>query len=357
VDPGFRSDGVATFFIGLPTGSYPDLMRQALFFQAAIEKLHALPGVTAVATTATLPAAGNGFTRSPAAVEGRPLPAMSDRAIMLRSTISPGFFAALGIPLKQGRDFTWRDRSDAPNVVIINETLARQLFPNENPVGHRLITGIQSIPREVVGVVADVRSQNISQPAQAEMYYPAAQMDGAFLSVVVKSTRPAASLRPEIIAAIHALDAGLPVGDVQPYSDLLAQAVADRRLSTLLLGAFAALALGLAGMGIYSVIAYGVAQRTSEFGIRMALGAKPGSVVWLVMGEGLRLTVIGLAIGLGVAFAFTRLMQNLLFEVSAADPLILGSVSVFLGAIAALACFVPARRATRIDPMTALRAE
>ncbi len=357
IDPGFRREGASTFFLGLPAGSYPDLPRQSLFFQNALEKIRALPGVTAAAATATLPGAGNGFTRSPAAVEGRPLPPVSERKIMLRSTLTPGFFAALDIPIKRGRDFTWRDRTEAPNVVIINETLAKELFPNENPLGHRLITGIQSVPREVVGVAADTRSQNISQPAAAEMYYPAAQMDGAFLNVLVRSTRPAASLRPEIIAAIHALDAGLPVGDVQPYAEILLQSVADRRLWMLLLGCFAGLALALAGMGIYSVIAYGVAQRTNEFGIRLALGADPGDVVALVMQEGLRLTLIGLGVGLVAAFALTRLMQNLLFEISATDPVVFIGVALFVGAIAALACFVPARRATKIDPMVALRAE
>ena len=357
VHTGFRREGTSTFFLGLPAGSYPDVARQSLFFQNALEKIRALPGVTAVAATATLPGAGNGFTRSPAAVEGRPLPPVSDRKIMLRSTLTPGFFAALDIPLQQGRDFSWRDRSDTPNVVIINETLAKEFFPHENPIGHRLITGIQSVPREIVGVAADTRSQNISQPAVAEMYYPVTQMDGQFLNVIVGSTRPAASLRPEIIAAIHALDAGLPVGDVQPYAEILAQAVADRRLSMLLLGGFAGLALVLAGMGIYSVIAYGVAQRTNEFGIRMALGADPGDVVALVMKGGLRLAALGLGVGLAASFALTRLMHNLLFEVSATDPLLFAGVSLFVCAIAALACFIPARRATKIDPMIALRAE
>ena len=357
VAPGFRSDDTTVFNLVLPAGSYPDLARQSLFFQNALEKIHALPGVTHAAGTSTLPGAGNGFTRSPAAVEGRPLPAVSDRKITLRSTTLPGFFAALDIPMKQGRDFTWRDRSDAPNVVIINETLAKEFFPNENPLGRRLITGIQSIPREIVGVAADVRSQNISLPPGAEMYYSAAQLDGAFLNFVIRSPRPAASLRSEIVAAIRTLDAGLPVVGVQPYSDVLAQSIADRRLSMLLLGGFAALALALAGMGIYSVIAYGIAQRTHEFGIRLALGAAGGDVVALVMKEGLRLALLGLGIGLAAAFALTRLMQNLLFEVSATDPAVFFGVALFVCAIAAFACFIPARRATKIDPMVALRAE
>jgi putative ABC transport system permease protein len=357
VDPGFRAAGITTFFVGLPPGSYPDVERQTLFFQNAIEKLKALPGVTNAAAGSNLPASDNGNTRSPAAVEGRPLPPVSDRLIAVRSTISPGFLETLGVPIRQGRDFNWRDRSNTPMVVIINESLAKKLFPGENPIGHRLITGIQSIPREIVGVSGDVRAENLSLPPGVEMYYPSTQLDGAFQSVVVRSERPAASLRSELIATIHSLDPGLPIDQVQSYTEVLSQASADRRLSMYLLGGFAGLSLALAGMGIYSVIAYGVAQRTNEFGIRLALGAAARDVIGLVMKEGLRLSIVGLVVGLGLSFAVTRLMQRLLFEVSPSDPWLYSGVALFICVIAALACFVPALRATRIDPMQALRTE
>lgn len=356
VNPGFRAEGITTFFVGLPPGSYPDIQRQGLFFQNAIEKLKALPGITTASAGSNLPASDNGNTRSPAAVEGRPLPPVSDRIIAVRSTTLPGFFETLGIPVKQGRDFNWRDRPDAPNV-IINETMAKKFFPGEDPIGHRLITGIQSIPREIVGVVGDVRSENLSLPPGPEMYYPATQLDGAFMSIIVRSARPAASLRSELIAAIHTLDPGLPIDQVQSYNEVLAQASADRRLSMYLLGGFAGLALALAGMGIYSVIAYGVAQRTNEFGIRFALGAAARDVIGLVMKEGLRLSAVGLVVGLGLSLTVTRLMQRLLFEVSPSDPWLYSGVALFICAVAALACFVPALRATRIDPMQALRTE
>jgi predicted permease len=357
VDPGFRAAGVTTFFVGLPPGSYPDIERQGLFFQNAIEKLKALPGITNAAAGSNLPASDNGSTRSPAAVEGRPLPPVSDRLIAVRSTISPGFLETLGVPVKQGRDFNWRDRPGTPLAVIINETMAKKLFPGENPIGHRLITGIQSIPREIVGVSGDVRAENLSLPPGVEMYYPSTQIDGAFQSIVVRSERPAASLRSELIAAIHSLDPGLPIDQVQSYTEVLSQASADRRLSMYLLGGFAGLALALAGMGIYSVIAYGVAQRTNEFGIRFALGAAARDVIGLVMKEGLRLSLVGLVVGLGLSFAITRLMRRLLFEVSPSDPWLYSGVALFICGIAALACFVPALRATRIDPMQALRTE
>ena len=357
VDPGFRSENITSFNLALPAGTYPDIARQGRLFEQVLARLHTVPGVTQAAATASLPAVAGGFTRSPAAVEGRPVPPVNERAIMLRSTITPGFFAALDIPLKQGRDFTWRDRDGTTAVVIVNESFVKKLFPGENPIGRRLITGIASVPREIVGVVADVRSQNLSLTPAPEMYYPSLQVDGAFLSVVVRSSRPAAGLRSELVAIVHAIDPGLPVAEVKSYADLLADAVADRRLAVLMLGAFAALALVLAGMGIYSVIAYGVAQRTNEFGVRMALGAKPADIVRLVMKEGFRLALLGLAIGLTAAFALTRLMQNQLFEVSATNPVVFAGVAVFLAVVAALACFVPARRATKIDPMIALRAE
>ena len=357
VDPGFHPENVTTFFVGLPPGSYPDIEKQGLFFQNALEKLKTVPGVTFAAAGSSLPASENGNTRSPAAVEGRPLPPVSDRTICVRSTISPGFLETLGIPIKQGRDFNWRDRPGAPDVVIINESMAKKLFPGENPIGRRLITGIQSIPREIVGVSADVRSESLSLPPGMEMYYPSTQLDGAFLNVIVRSSRPAASLRQELIAAIHSIDPGLPIDQVQSYSEVLSQASAERRLSVYLLSGFAGLALLLAGMGIYSVIAYGVAQRTNEFGIRFALGAAARDVIGLVMKEGLRLAVVGLVLGLGLSLAVTRLMQRLLFEVSPRDPLLYSGVALFICAVAALACLVPALRATRIDPMQALRVE
>jgi predicted permease len=357
VDPGFRAAGITTFFVGLPPGSYSDIERQALFFQNAIEKLKSLPGVTSAAAGSALPASNNGNTRSPAAVEGRPLPPVSDRTIAVRSTISPGFLETLGIPIKQGRDFNWRDRASTPSVVIINETMAKKLFPGESPIGHRLVTGIQSVPREIVGVAGDVRSENLSLPPGVEMYYASTQLDGAFQSIVVRSERPAASLRSEVIGAIHSLDPGLPIDQVDSYPEVLSQASADRRLSMYLLGGFAGLALALAGMGIYSVIAYGVAQRTNEFGIRFALGAATRDVIGLVMKEGLRLSLVGLVVGLGLSVAVTRLMQRLLFEVSPRDPWLYSGVALFICSVAALACFVPALRATRIDPMQALRTE
>lgn len=356
VDPGFRADDVTTFNLALPAGHYPDTAHRTLFYEQLLEQLKRVPGVTHASGADALPVVG-GFARSPYVVEGRTVPPVNSRPTAVRSTTVPGFFDALRIPLRRGRDFTWRDRESAPNVVIINEVMARRLFPNEDPVGRRLITGIQSIPREIIGVVGDVRSQNLARAPQEEMYYPSAQISEPFYTFVVRSARPAASLRNELVAAVRNVDAGLPVAEVQPLTELLTQAVADRRLVMGLIGAFAGLALVLAGMGIYSVIAYSVAQRTNEIGIRLALGAAPGQVVQMVLLEGMKLAALGLAIGLLVSLLLTHLMANLLFDVSATDPMVFGGVAAFLTAITALACWLPARHATRVDPMVALRNE
>ena len=358
VRAGFEPGRVATFNLGISPGQYATVARQTAFYEQLLERLLRLPGVDRAAAAASLPAVADGFTQSPFALEGESTPPINERAIAVRSTITPGFFGALGIPVTRGRDFTWRDREGAPDAVIINETMAKRLFPHgENPLGRRLITGIQSIPREIVGVVGDVRSRGLAEAPQDEMYYPTAQLGDLFMSIVVVSDRPAASLAREIQTAVHAIDSGVPVAEVRPYLAQLADSISDRRLTMILIGAFAGLALLLAGLGIYSVIAYSVTRRTGEFGVRMALGAAPGGIIRLVLHEGLRLTAWGLGLGFVASLALTRLLHSLLFEISATDPVVYGGVALFLVAVAALACWLPARRAAKVDPMVALRAE
>lgn len=322
----------------------------------ALERISSLPGVTHAVATNGLPVVGGG-ARSPAAAEGEDLPPIAQRVLTRRNTTTPGFFATFGVPLVRGRDFTWADRAGAPNVVIINELLAKRLFPGQDPIGRRIITGIQSIPREVVGVFANMRSQNLAEPVLEEMFYPAMQVDGAFLNVAVRSERSTESLRPELAAAVRAVDPGLPVQNVQSFAAQLSDTLADRRLAMYLLGGFAVLALILAAMGIYSVIAYGVAQRTNEFGIRIALGAEPVMVIRMVLWEGVMLAVIGLLVGTVLAGFTARFMQTLLFEVSAGDPVVFAGVAGFLVLVTLVACVLPARAATKVDPIAALRAD
>jgi predicted permease len=354
---GFEADKVASLAITISPGQHPDLASQAQFYERLQNRLAGIPGVDRVAATDGLPVAG-GFARSPYVLEGETVPVVNERPAALRSLTTPGFFATLGIPVLQGRDFTWRDRDNAPNVVIINQVMAHRLFPHgENPVGHRLITGIQSIPREIVGVVGAIRSEGLALTPHEEMYYPMAQLGELFMNFVVLTQRAPAGLAADVRTALRDVDASVPPPDVQAYSDLLRTSIADRQLMMGLIGTFAALSLFLAGLGIYSVIAYSVAQRTSEFGVRLALGAGPADILRLVLGEGFKLTALGLVLGLGAGLALARLLGTLLYEVSAADPLIFGSVAAFLAAVSLAACWLPARRATRVDPLVALRNE
>lgn len=358
VRPGFEARDITTFVIAPTPQQYPDAARQFVFYEQLTERLRHLPGVESVAAVNTLPVVNGGGILSPFALEGEALPPMNERRLAIRMNSLPGYFSTLGIPLKQGRDFDWRDRADRPNVVILSESTARRLFPNgENPIGRRLITGIASVPREIVGVVGDVRAVNLAEAPGDTIYYPEAQLGDGFLNFVIRSSRPAASLREEIRSVVRSLDAGIPLGDVLPLSTQVDDSLAQRRLFMGLVGAFALLALGLAGLGIYSVIAYTVAQRTPEIGVRMALGASPGAVVGMVVRDGLKLTLVGLAVGLCLGALFGWTLRAQLYEVGAFDPLIYGGVSLFLVLIATLACLVPARRAAKIDPLIALRSD
>jgi predicted permease len=358
VSPGFRPETVVTFDVRLSPGQYPDAARQNAFFQQLRERLVAIPGVTDASAINNLPIVSGNNTRAPIALEGESIQPLHERRLAIRSFCLPGYFSTLGLPLLAGRDFTWRDSSERPDVVIISESTARRLFPSgENPLGHRLITGLASIPREIVGVVGDIRSEQLSTAPSDIIYYPTAQFGTPFLTFVVRTSRPAASVREEIKVAVHGLDASLPVMEVQPLAEQLADSISDRQLVARLVGGFALLALALAGLGIYGVISFSVSRRTNEFGVRMALGASSKRIVLQVLVEGLRLALLGVALGVLASLGLNRLLVSQLYEVSPSDPLVYTGVAVFLASIAALACWLPARRATRIDPLEALRAE
>ena len=353
-----RSRSRWCFNVQLSPSQYPNAARQTAFFQQLRERLAAIPGVTAASGTNNLPIVAGNNTRAPIALEGQTVTPLHQRQLAIRSFCLPGYFATLGLPLLAGRDFTWRDGTDQPNVVIISQSTAHRLFPSgENPLGHRLVTGLASIPREIVGVVGDIRSEQLSSAPGDNIYYPTAQFGTAFLSFVIRTDRQAASLHNDIKAAVHALDANLPMAEVQPLTEQLATSISDRRLVARLVGGFALLALTLAGLGIYGVVSYSVGRRTNEFGVRMALGASSARIVTQVLGEGLRLALLGLGLGVLAALGLSRLLTAQLYEVSPSDPLIYAGVSVFLASIAALACWLPARRATKFNPIEALRAE
>jgi putative ABC transport system permease protein len=270
----------------------------------------------------------------------------------------PGYFKAMGIPLRKGRLFDDHDRKDATRVIIINETMAQQLFPDEDPLGKRIhITMGEKLYREVVGVVGDVKQNGLDQKTPYETYEPFAQEPFGGMSLVVRTAGDPTQLSNAIRGEVLSIDKDQPVSSIKPLAELVRSSIAQQRFAMLLLGVFAGVAMLLAGVGIYGVMSYSVTQRTHEIGIRMALGASPRNVLRLVVGHGLLLTLIGVALGLGVALLLTKVMASLLFSVSATDLATFVIFSASLTAIALVACLVPARRALKVDPMIALRYE
>jgi putative ABC transport system permease protein len=276
--------------------------------------------------------------------------------------ITLDYFRTLSIPLVKGRDFTARDDAGAPGVIIVNEAFARKFFPNEDPLGKRIKPGISTdendpVMREIVGVVGNVRHRSLSAAVEPEVYVPHAQIPLDSMSLVVKTGADARSLAGAVRNEVRALDKDLPVYNVKTLDDYLAMSVAQPRFNTLLLASFAALALVLTAVGLYGVMSYSVVQRTHEIGVRLALGAQSSDVLKLVVGQGMLLALIGTGLGLLASLAATRVLASLLYEVSAADPLIYAGITLLLTTVALLACYIPARRATKVDPMVALRYE
>jgi predicted permease len=355
VEPGFEPEGIFTAQLVLPPQRYED-EKLVAFYESLYRRLSTLPGVASAALTDRVPLTG-GQSPAPVAVAGRPLPPMSERPNANRHLVSPRYFHTLGIPIRAGRDFDERDSSRVPHVVIVNETFARRHVPGEDPIGRTLITGMGQLPSQIVGVVADVRSTGLNTPPEADYFLPALQRPETFTNVLIRTNETPIAMAALVRDALRAVDPELPLLQPDTLSARIAQTVANRRLALVMLGTFAALALLLASLGVYSVMSHLVAFRTSEIGIRMALGASPGAVMRMVLGHGRRLTLLGIGLGIAGGLAMSRLLQQVLFEVDPADPLIYLAVSVMLLLVAELASFLPARRATRIDPVIALRTE
>jgi putative ABC transport system permease protein len=356
VDPGFNPNNALTAKIALPQKKYPETDQRAAFYKQLLEKVAALPGVQAAGAACVLPLDDDyvlGFE-----IQGRPPYPAGDEPSTNYYSVTPDYFAAMGIPLLRGRLFNEHDTKDSLRVAVISEAMAKKFFPDEDPIGkHIHVTNGPVVYREIVGIVGDVKQYGLDQETPVETYEPFNQQPFGSMALVVRTTGDPTSLSGAIRSEVLSLDKEQPVSSIKPLAQLVSASIAQQRFAMLLLGVFAAVAMVLASVGIYGVMSYSVTQRTHEIGIRMALGAGQRDVLRLVVGHGMLLTLIGVAIGLGIAFLLTHVMAALLFGVSATDLTTFVVFSVSLTAVALVACLVPARRALKVDPMVALRYE
>jgi predicted permease len=355
VSPGFRADGIFAGFIVVPPAQYPPRTEgTANFYSRLYQRLAAIPGAKSVALSDNPPLSGNNG-QSPYAVIGRPLPPPSEQPLAIRHLISPNRFGLLGIPIKLGRDFTEQDTPSSPPAIIINEAMAKQLFPGESPLGQKLVTGMAQMTAEIVGVVADTHTVSLTTAPVPEMFYPVLQRPENFTGILIRTDGDPAALTASVRGALREVDSGIPLTNPGTVQNFVDQSMTDRQLTMALLVVFAGLALLLASLGVYSVMAYSVTQRSGEIGIRMALGARPTDVQKMVIGQGMKLALVGVVIGLASALALTQLMNALLFEVQPTNPPIYLIITALLCGVAVTACWLPSRRAARVDPMRAVR--
>jgi putative ABC transport system permease protein len=360
IDPGFRSDHLLTMDIGLPSAKYPEGTDKPLaFYRDLLGRISALPGVERAGAVNVLPLGANfdtagtepeGFVHGPGEM---PYPE--------RYIVTPGYLAAVGIRLVRGRLLTEADHENAPLVVLISNTAAERWWPHQDPIGRRVkVPGFDYQPqpwRTVVGVVQDVKQAGLDAPPTMQIYLPHAQYRNGYLTLVVRTKSDPLALAAEVRRQVTEADPEQAVSNIASMDQVLFDSIASRRFSATLLGTLAGLGLLLASVGVYAVISYGVSQRTREIGIRMALGAARGDVLSLVVGEGMKLLLLGVGAGAISSLLLTPVLSGLLFGVSPRDPVAFAASAVFLAAVALLACYVPARRASRIDPMVALRYE
>ncbi|MBA3438908.1 MAG: ABC transporter permease [Pyrinomonadaceae bacterium] len=360
-NPGFDANSVVTMEIALPNAKYTEEQQRETFFKRLLQRVETLPGVSAAGAVSQIPL---GFDDSDTyfSVEGRPKPEPGKRPFADFRVISADYFGAMRIPLRKGRTFTERDTPDAPPVVIISSAMARGVFPDAEPLGKRLYVGDGERAREIVGVVGDIRhepfSDELNRQTDPTLYVPHAQVPRGSMVIVIRS---AASDPAQLTAAVQnevrQVDKDQPVYNIRTMPQIVAESMSPQRVTAFLFGGFALIALVLASIGIYAVVSYSVAQRTHEIGIRMALGAEPRDIFRLVVGGGMKLILIGITLGMIAAFAVTRLMASILYGVSATDFITFASIALLLAAVALLACYIPARRATKVDPGVALRYE
>ncbi|HVG21686.1 MAG TPA: ABC transporter permease [Blastocatellia bacterium] len=359
VNPGFNPENVLTVGLSLPPSRYRLPGPRVAFFDQLMSRLEALPGAQSAGLTLNLPLNGGGISAWHGVVLGGHPITPEETTQTENRIISPSYFRTLGIPLLKGREFAAQDnRQDAPHVVAVSDTLARRLWPGEDPIGKRIQFGHdEPFDREVVAVVGDIKRFGLESSEDMATYIPYAQQPWTDMVIVARAASDPTSLAAAIKGAVQAVDKDQPVHNIKTLETVITNSTSQRRFNLLLLGVFASVALVLAAVGIYGVMSYSVTQRTHEIGIRMALGATPSDVLRLVVGHGLTLTLAGIGIGIGAACAVTQVLESLLYGVSATDPLTFAGTALLLASVALMASFIPARRATRVDPMIALRHE
>ncbi|HEY6231572.1 MAG TPA: ABC transporter permease [Pyrinomonadaceae bacterium] len=361
IDPGFNADRVLTAKIAPSNKKYPTPKARSAFYSTVLEHLQTLPGIESAGMVMSLPLTGSSMNRG-FKVEGRPDPKADENVTMDFQVVSPSYFSTLEIPVKRGRGLTAADTENSERVIVINNAMAQRYWPNEDPVGKRLLIGESSKDtswRTIVGVVADNHHASLSEPPVPTAFISYLQDFESWprMGFVIKAKTDAAALTPAVRKELASIDRAQPVYAIEPMENLLRTSVAQRRFIMLLLGSLSFIALTLAIVGVYGVISFSVSERTQEIGIRLALGAGALDVLKMVLGQGMRVAMVGIVIGLGAAFALTRLLSSLLFEVSPTDPRAFSIVAAVLAVVAFLACYLPARRATKVDPLVALRYE
>ena len=358
VNPGFDSREVLTFRILLPSIRYPEDANRVQFFRSVQERIGSLQGVKSAGMVNYLPfagpAAGTSFL-----ISGVPDPPPGQDRITKVFVVDNGFFQVLQIPLLQGRLFARAEMEEQKHVVLINQALARMYFPGQNPIGRKITINMKdvNVPTEIIGIVGNVKNERLDVPADPSVYWPHPELAYNFMTIVARTRGDAMQVAPSAVAAIHAISADQPVADIRTMESWLEDSTANAQFSTTLLAIFAFVALALAATGIFGVMSHAVSQRTREMGIRMALGARSSDVTTLVLKEGARILLIGSVIGCLIAAALTRFMKSMLYETNSIDPLTLSGVTVLLIAAGLIACWVPSRRAARVNPTEALRYE
>jgi putative ABC transport system permease protein len=362
VDPGFDSSDLLTFKVALPSSKYGTDPALLAFFRQLLSRISVLPGVRSTSMSSFPPFSGIGAATG-VHVLSQPVRSVADLPVAAVRVVGPNFLPTMQIPLRAGRTFSEDELAQERHVVIINQAFVDKYLSGANPLGQKAVIFMQSLeesqntPSEIVGVVGDVRQMGLDTPAEPTVYWPHPELVYSEMTILIRTANDPLALVSAVRNELHQMDAELPMAAIATMDQLVSDSLSRSRFTMLLLGIFAAIALVLASVGIYGVIAYSVTQRTQEFGIRLALGANRRDVLRLVLGQGTRLTLLGIGLGIVAALIVTRLMTTLLYGISATDPLTFTAVALLLALVALAACYIPARRATRVDPIIALHYE